>query len=374
MGGKALKKVFTKRLPAAEYKLVMAEVLTILEGYFKTYAVPSTIGEKEDYGDLDVVVAVDDDEAMLAALKDIELEFKSKEVYHNGPVHSFEFREFQVDLIVVPRAEYFMQLHYLSYGDLGGMVGRFANKHGMKFGGSGLQLQIRTDSRDPTTTHTLLHLSADFHAILDFLGFDSKRFHNGFECELDVFEFVSTSRLFSPSLFLSLNHDYRRRSVKRPMFIRFMKYLEQRGLLSLPKDEDGEEEGEGEGEEGCEDGVQHGERGLTLLGEQALIVFNKQAAFNELMEAKAKNDREKSLVKRVVPYCTALGLSGKRLGTLLEAIRQSESAMNALQAAADAEEDVTSMGPTEAVTAGAASDEKPFENAVKKLLAELSVA
>eukprot|EP00743_Colponemidia_sp_Colp-15_P006294 GILK01006772.1.p1 GENE.GILK01006772.1~~GILK01006772.1.p1 ORF type:complete len:395 (-),score=83.00 GILK01006772.1:218-1246(-) len=341
----------------------MAEVLTILEGYFKTFAVPSTIGQKEDYGDLDVVVAVDDNEAVLAALKDIELEFKSKEVYHNGPVHSFEFREFQVDLILVPRAEYLMHLNYLSYGDLGGMVGRFANKQGMKFGGSGLQLQIRTDSRDPTTTHTLLHLSQDFHAILDFLGFDSKRFHNGFECELDVFEFVSTSRLFAPSLFLSLNHDYRRRSVKRPMFIRFMKYLEERGLLSVPNDDE-------EPLEAVDDGVQHGERGLTLLGEQALIVFNKQDAFNELAEARAKNDREKSLVKRVVPYCTGRGLSGKRLGTFLETVRHSEVAMKSLQAAADAEEAVQ-VGGTGACHHSVVGDENPFDKAVKKLLSEL---
>lgn len=154
MGGNALKTVTTRRVDAAEYHKIKDEVVGMLRGMFPGHGIEAipAYRKKADFGDLDVLVEYfpnpDSPEADIRHRFRGELRkhFKAEEIVSNGPVYSFAWRDFQVDLILAPTDEFEMSLNYFAWNDLGNLIGRVAHKMGLKYGHDGLCLPFRVDT------------------------------------------------------------------------------------------------------------------------------------------------------------------------------------------------------------------------------------
>jgi len=98
MGGNALKKTFTRRYMAGEYFFLENEVVGNLVSAYPELRV-STIpayADKESFGDMDVMIEYRDDIDYM----DIVNSFSPNEVYRNGKVISFDYKDIQIDLVL----------------------------------------------------------------------------------------------------------------------------------------------------------------------------------------------------------------------------------------------------------------------------------
>lgn len=172
---------------------------------------------------------------------------------------------FQVDLIVVDNQQQLdMHMFYLSFSDFGSILGRMANYHGLKFGQQGLFLNLCGNTVDPVSfptfdpkisfpDHSKVDLSHDPEAICEYFGLNYdvwKTFpekgenalvnttvaptvanQTGGKSSKDtdsysaLFQWLTSSRLFNPEMFLSLNFDHRARAKERPFYGKFLEYI-----------------------------------------------------------------------------------------------------------------------------------------------------
>merc|ERR1739848_285969 len=67
--------------------------------------------------------------------------------------------------------------------------------------------------------------------VCEYFGFEYEVLKTEFSTEEDFFEFMTSSIKFNPNFFAiqeSFNHTHRKRATKRPVYIRFMKYVEEK--------------------------------------------------------------------------------------------------------------------------------------------------
>ena len=226
MGGNAIQNV--RRVDAAEYfalvERVTARLRTALPGT-RLEVIPA-YRAKPDFGDMDILIernALPSDwpQRVAAALD-------SREVVPNGPVCSFEFDGFQVDLITAQAAWFEFALGYFSWNDLGNLIGRIAHKHGFKFGHDGLHYPLRDG--DHLVAEVLV--TQDFAQALTFLGLNPVRVVEGFDTLEDMFAYVASSRYFDPAQFPleHRSHRARTRDAKRPTYTAFLAWVNGRTL------------------------------------------------------------------------------------------------------------------------------------------------
>lgn len=259
MGGNALKNVVTRRYARAEYYRLKERILDKLRGHIEQYAVPREFPNKESFGDLDVLMVPP---AEMNMENFIEEYFHPKEIFHNGDVYSFDFEEFQVDFIVIPREQFENGIVYFSYSDLGGLIGNICHKIGLKYGIQGLWMNVHTKEFDPTTTSTKLTLSTNVEEIFNFLGYDYQRYSLGFDNDRDFYQWIVSGKYFRRFYFDDdqLNHAHRQRTSKRPIYIKFLAYLNDEQIPNDPL-------------------IDNHEEFIHTIREQALIFFNKQDAY-----------------------------------------------------------------------------------------------
>ncbi|CAF0824866.1 unnamed protein product [Didymodactylos carnosus] len=238
MGGNALKNVQTRRYKRDEYFALKQKVLELLKPYGEKIGVPQEFPNKESFGDLDVLFVLQQQQEqqkfnendMKIFLKDL---FHSQEIILNGDVYSLDYEQFQIDIICCKRENFDNCLVYLSYSDLGGLIGNIVNKIGLKYGQQGLWMNVHTKEFDPTTTSTQLILSINVEEIFSFLGYDYEIYKKGFENEEDYFSWIKSSKYFRRIYFNEdyLNHANRSRVRKRPIYLKFLQYLEDKNEL-----------------------------------------------------------------------------------------------------------------------------------------------
>ena len=224
MGGKALKTMDARRMPAAEYHPFAARVAARLRARWpnaRPYVIPA-YETKPDFGDLDVLVdraGVPDD-----ALADLAMAFGSREVIDLKTTIALEVEGFQVDLIMVQSESYPCAAIYFAYNDAGNLLGRVARAMGFKFGFDGLTYLLRVGDR----LIAEIVLSRDPRAILEFLGYDYEAFVYGFQALEDMFAYVASSPYFDPSRYAleARNHAARVRDRKRPSYRAFLAWLD----------------------------------------------------------------------------------------------------------------------------------------------------
>lgn len=223
MGGNALKNCFTRRYQKDEYNLLCNEVLEILsksEDIYKA-VIPYAYRNKESFGDMDIVISFKKNLDLAAYIKKA---FDSKEIKSNGDCLSFEYKEFQIDLIK-ENDHFKTTVEYLNWNDLGNIIGRVAHKFGLKYGHKGLLYIAKNDSGyNPKE----LLMSKNILEILEFLGFDYDKYTFGFDNINDIYDFVIESKFFNPQIFSfeEMNHINRVRNRKRITYQGFIDYIE----------------------------------------------------------------------------------------------------------------------------------------------------
>lgn len=237
-----MKQYNVERLTKEQYDEVLS-ALTITLPY-KTVAIPS-YRLKDSFGDCDLLTTSTDEAFEKNLSKDFILLGKKK----NGSVTSYalkygSFPPFQFDLIKAKEESFKFNYNYLSYNDLGNLIGRVAAAFGFKFAHNGLYLLawydhkgeersvVRVKEEAKTNDHAEHRMEklfiSNFDEALEFLGFDSLRFAQGFDTVDDILDFVASSKYFCKDFFLfeNRNHDQRKRDVKRPTYLRALEYFD----------------------------------------------------------------------------------------------------------------------------------------------------
>lgn len=233
MGGNALKSFGSTRISPDTYHIFKPTFISILNQILpeSRIDVPTSYHNKPDFGDLDVVV----ENNARVHLSDHDIATILSDYYQepvpyikNGPVTSFGLPTpegmFQVDLIYTPSSVFDYAVDYYSWNDVGNLVGRIAHKFGLKHGHDGLQMVVRED----TNVLGIVPITLDYDGALEFLGFSSKVYRNGFSSIESIYEFVVEGKYFNPDVYAleNRNHTARVRDRKRPTYTGFLKYCE----------------------------------------------------------------------------------------------------------------------------------------------------
>ncbi|KAK8203572.1 hypothetical protein M8818_005219 [Zalaria obscura] len=224
----------TLRMNSATYQELKNKTIDTLSAHFAKVACPPEAPEKRDHGDLDILLA--DPIAICPMGMDPFLHvphlLEAKRSLHpcsdlfnlavkispdaSPPVYA------QIDVRLC--GENFAWLAFLqSCGDLGNILGVTGRGYGLSFTDSGLHLRIdgteKMDSKDRR-----FFLGNDPDKVMDFVGLDKAAYANGFETEMQLFEWISQSRLMDKYAFAKCQEtaDEKRRMTTRPMFKRFV--------------------------------------------------------------------------------------------------------------------------------------------------------
>ena len=224
MGGNALKGVTTRRYQRDEYLALEQEVLDTLRRDFPGRRIEAikAYRQKESFGDMDVLLESDNLQVNLS--KYVVDTFGAKEVAKNSSVTSFEFKEFQIDLICTTRKNFSTSASYFAWNDLGNLMGRVSHKLGFKYGHEGLSLIFR----DGDYQYAEINVSQDPRKIFEFLDYDYDRFLAGFDTISEIFEFTTSSKFFNKEIYAleNRNHTSRTRDRKRKTYNEFLTWVE----------------------------------------------------------------------------------------------------------------------------------------------------
>ena len=232
MGGNALKNCVTRRYDKEEYVHLEELVLKKLRQLFpldnicpiKSYT------NKPSFGDMDILMSSEYiTEEMVISILD---EFEPKQMFKNGNCLSFEYKQFQIDLIACGK-NYETSQNYFAYNDLGNLCGRLAHSMGLKLGHDGLSYNFKFN--EGTYLFKNVQLLTEWKDILPVLGLSWERYLQGFEDMEDIFKFVVSSEFFHKDIFLleNRNHTSRVRDAKRKTYTLFLEYIANPNL-SLP--------------------------------------------------------------------------------------------------------------------------------------------
>lgn len=205
MGGAILEKHFgikPKRIDRQSYLSIQSAVLDKLSPKVKAAMVAPQIGEKADFGDLDVLVH------NTSPIAEIIQETFGVKPHRVAMTQSFPFENFQIDVTSFESAAALtMAYDYYSYNDLNTISSAIYKKRGLKYGVKGLY--FRSDN-------TLISANPN---IIRYLG--GWNAHGDFKTYQEAFEWVVSSRHFEPSLW----YDYETRD--RPMRVKWLEWLKK---------------------------------------------------------------------------------------------------------------------------------------------------
>lgn len=237
MGGNALKNVETRRYNRDEYFQLVDSVVEQLRSLpsfqDRNMAVIPAYGNKESFGDMDLLVASDNlDHRIWDEIRSI---FHPQDFVRNGPVTSFDVEQFQIDLILTPQRFFDSHLAYYSFNDLGNLMGRVAYGAGFRYGGVGLEYRVY-DSRYENTHIGTVQLTSDPLEAMAFLGYDPVRFGKGFLTKQDIFEYVISSPLTYMDFFDLDKRSYkaRVRDAKRVTYSEFLEWVSLQDINVTP--------------------------------------------------------------------------------------------------------------------------------------------
>lgn len=209
MGGTALG-FQAARLTQEQFERVSSTIVDRLRGtYYKRVELPRPRPGKDSHGDVDILVSDP------VQVFDAQRVFGSTKVVRNGPSTSFEYEGHQIDIIHASQMD-FARFTY-SFGDLAMIIGMIMRSVGLKFGCKGLSIVVHGHK---------VKLSTDLERVLAFAGLSLEVWKRGFQTDEQVFAYITSSRLFRPSMFkLREDREQRQALVKRPMFVAFVEYV-----------------------------------------------------------------------------------------------------------------------------------------------------
>lgn len=228
MGGNLFK---LGRIPAETYRDIEQEVAQYLDQKIgkANFRIPRYYADKADFGDLDVLIAVD----RLSSNQQLSWQDFRQELIHDLGITQFKvgggllstvYRQFQVDFFARPDATFESTYHYMSFNDLGNLIGKIFKRFNLKYGEDGLSYVFRR--KDSSYRKDLL-VSNDFIRIFEFLQLDTEQWKQGFASKNEMFDWVVKSPYFSVTPYLKKDKRLQERARQRPTIEAFFKYLEE---------------------------------------------------------------------------------------------------------------------------------------------------
>lgn len=229
MGGNLFK---LGRKPRAEYLAIEAEVRAFLDELVgrDDYRIPRSYGDKPDFGDLDVIISTVAIERLggfdefCQALADGLGVAQSK----RGHVYSTVYRELQVDYFLRAPERLVPTYNYLSFNDLGNLIGKIYRRLGFKYGEDGLSYVFRRAAQ-PSYKRELF-VSRDWPRILALIELDVPTWEAGFASLDHMFEWVVASPYFSVAPYEAMSKSTEKRAKQRKTMARFLDWLDARGI------------------------------------------------------------------------------------------------------------------------------------------------
>lgn len=223
MGGNLFK---LGRLPRAEYLEIEQELRVYLDQKFgDLYRIPRYYGDKADFGDVDIVLSTDAISGDWQQLKEeIIADLQLTNYKSDGPIFSTVYRNFQVDYFIRGPKYFESTYKFLSFNDIGNLIGKIFKRFNLKYGERGLNYVFRRAdnhySRD-------IPISTDFKHIFSFLQLDYAKWEAGFANKKELFDWVVACPYFSVVPYEKLSAQLKKRIRERPTIQAFMKYLEE---------------------------------------------------------------------------------------------------------------------------------------------------
>ena len=269
MGGNATLEYKTKRITKEENEKIINFLLENLNKdkdlSFKDelFGIPLAYSEKESFGDIDLLTTMNLVELLNKISKNsnilIEPKYLAKKRDKNGfrinsqmesiPIkiktNEFETDFFQLDLILSTKENFDNHLRYLSFNDLGALIGRIAYSQGLRFGESGLYYNFPFEHKfTEILGKTKLFISNDYFKILSMLGFENlpnkedvkgiEKFNEQFKNKIDIFNFIISNKNFYAEAFSvsTKNSKTKSRDKKRSTTKEFLDFLIEKRYLT----------------------------------------------------------------------------------------------------------------------------------------------
>lgn len=185
---------------------------------------------KESFGDMDILVH--DDGHSFEEIESMISKLNPSQIYKNGNVYSFDYKNLQIDLIFVSPEDWEASKIFYKWGDLGNLMGKLFSSYGdlenfsLKYGYDGIKVKMVYK-----TYKSVFYLSKDNRMMFDFLGIDLEEFEKGFDDQFKMYDYIITSKLFSPYIFQweNLTSVIKNRNKRRPAYHGFLEYIEKYG-------------------------------------------------------------------------------------------------------------------------------------------------
>lgn len=220
------------RMPRAEYLERERAVRACLDARLGgAYRIPRYYGDKPDFGDMDVIVPSRPDWAELRA--EIAADLGVTRVKSAGRVFSMDYRGLQTDLFAVPAHSVETMYNYMSFNDLGNLLGRLLRPFGLKYGEEGLAYVFRRASDERYKVD--LPVTQDFGRVCAFAGLDYDAWIAGFDTLVSLYEWVIASPYFSVAPYFDrLAGTMAQRARDRATIQTFIAFLRERGVDARP--------------------------------------------------------------------------------------------------------------------------------------------
>lgn len=215
-----------QRLTLSEWRRTKADAIDIARAAGFHAAVPRPLAGKTDFGDVDVIVGVDDlrSDWQTRLISAAAAPFKAQAIW--GPL-SIALDEHQIDFIPVLDAAVDFAADFYAFGDSATFVCRTAERLGFLLQHTGLSLELAQEKNGAHASRRVL-LTRDWDTVLKICGFDEHRYRDGLSDHSDVFDWLAGSELYQKATFTApRNNEQRRRDLSRPMARDFRGWLYQ---------------------------------------------------------------------------------------------------------------------------------------------------
>ncbi len=228
MGGNLFK---LPRMPKRDYLEREREIMAYLtEKIGSNWRIPQYLGDKIDFGDMDVLVAARDDWHLLRT--EITRDLGITETRAVGRVYSTVFKGLQTDFFMVPERYLDSTANFMAFNDLGNLLGRICRRFDLKYGEQGLSYVYR---RERGNYQNDLEISTDIRVVSDFLGLDFDVWKTGFANRNDMFQWVIDSPYFSSKPYEGEFEGGLKDRAHRTIIEAFIAFLRERQIRRHPK-------------------------------------------------------------------------------------------------------------------------------------------
>jgi hypothetical protein len=222
MGGKLFNLGRINRDRYLEIEVAMRKYLDRQVGT-AAYRIPRYYSTKPDFGDMDIIIRLDDPTTWQTLRQEFVNDLGVTETKSAGGVFSTVYEGLQVDYFTAAPEFLESTYNYLSFNDLGNLLGKICRRFNLKYGEEGLAYVFR---RQDGNYKKDLTISTDFAEICRLLELDYAQWQQGFDELTDVFDWVIASPYFSVRPYITQSTSLAKKVKERTTIQKFLAYLE----------------------------------------------------------------------------------------------------------------------------------------------------